>query len=146
MNGILTLRSSGLSDRFFKKPADTAESADSKDPLLGDTIKAEQDKVKEDKRKHQELLRKYLVVYLLAVLSDWLQGPYVYALYGEYYVNIGVSHPNLFSRLALVPIPFFFCPTPLLSGHSSPCPIGHAPFLTLFTSVLCQMIMGTTST
>jgi len=87
VNGILTLRSSGLSDRFFKKPADTAESADSKDPLLGDTIKAEQDKVKEDKRKHQELLRKYLVVYLLAVLSDWLQGPYVYALYDDYGYN-----------------------------------------------------------
>ena len=26
------------------------------------------------------LLRRYLVVYLLAALSDWLQGPYVYAL------------------------------------------------------------------
>ncbi|ACI64961.1 possible transporter, partial [Thalassiosira pseudonana CCMP1335] len=28
--------------------------------------------------------RKYLVVYLLAALSDWLQGPYVYALYDAY--------------------------------------------------------------
>lgn len=31
-----------------------------------------------------KLLRKYLVVYLLATLSDWLQGPYVYALYADY--------------------------------------------------------------
>ena len=38
----------------------------------------------EAKKRWQTLLRKYLVVYLLAVLSDWLQGPYVYALYAEY--------------------------------------------------------------
>jgi MFS family permease len=30
------------------------------------------------------LLKRYLFVYLLATLSDWLQGPYVYALYMEY--------------------------------------------------------------
>lgn len=34
--------------------------------------------------RHTLLLRKYLVVYLLAALSDWLQGPYVYALYDAY--------------------------------------------------------------
>jgi predicted MFS family arabinose efflux permease len=33
---------------------------------------------------HQTLLRKYMFVYLLATLSDWLQGPYVYALYDAY--------------------------------------------------------------
>lgn len=33
---------------------------------------------------HQNLLRKYMVVYLLATMSDWLQGPYVYALYAAY--------------------------------------------------------------
>ena len=38
----------------------------------------------EVKAKHHALLRKYLAVYLLATLSDWLQGPYVYALYSEY--------------------------------------------------------------
>lgn len=27
--------------------------------------------------RHSQLLRKYLVVYLLAAFSDWLQGPYV---------------------------------------------------------------------
>lgn len=34
--------------------------------------------------KHASLLKRYLAVYLLAALSDWLQGPYVYALYDEY--------------------------------------------------------------
>ncbi len=34
--------------------------------------------------RHAQLLRKYLIVYLLAALSDWLQGPYVYALYDAY--------------------------------------------------------------
>ena len=34
--------------------------------------------------RHTQLLRKYLVVYLLAAMSDWLQGPYVYALYDAY--------------------------------------------------------------
>lgn len=34
--------------------------------------------------RHSQLLRKYLFVYLLAAFSDWLQGPYVYALYDSY--------------------------------------------------------------
>jgi hypothetical protein len=34
----------------------------------------------EKKKKWKAVLRKYLAVYLLATLSDWLQGPYVYAL------------------------------------------------------------------
>jgi len=38
----------------------------------------------EQKTRHTQLLRKYLIVYLLATLSDWLQGPYVYALYDAY--------------------------------------------------------------
>lgn len=38
----------------------------------------------EAKKRWHALLSKYLIVYLLAALSDWLQGPYVYALYAEY--------------------------------------------------------------
>ena len=38
----------------------------------------------ETKQKHANLLQKYLLVYLLATFSDWLQGPYVYALYAKY--------------------------------------------------------------
>jgi len=33
---------------------------------------------------HSKLLFRYLSVYLLAAMSDWLQGPYVYALYDAY--------------------------------------------------------------
>ena len=33
---------------------------------------------------YRKLLASYLLVYLLATLSDWLQGPYVYALYDAY--------------------------------------------------------------
>ena len=41
--------------------------------------------ISEEKQKaHNDLLKRYLFVYLLATLSDWLQGPYVYALYSEY--------------------------------------------------------------
>jgi hypothetical protein len=32
----------------------------------------------------RKLQQKYLVVYLLATTADWLQGPYVYALYEQY--------------------------------------------------------------
>ena len=37
-----------------------------------------------NKKKWVNLLSRYLLVYLLATLSDWLQGPYVYALYRAY--------------------------------------------------------------
>jgi Na+/melibiose symporter-like transporter len=33
---------------------------------------------------HKKLLQKYIIVYLLATISDWLQGPFVYALYTDY--------------------------------------------------------------
>jgi Sugar-tranasporters, 12 TM len=38
----------------------------------------------EAKKRWLVVLRKYLLVYLLATMADWLQGPYVYALYAEY--------------------------------------------------------------
>lgn len=33
--------------------------------------------------------RGFLLVYLLAMMSDWMQGPYVYALYDSYGFDIG---------------------------------------------------------
>lgn len=36
------------------------------------------------KKAHNNLIKKYLFVYLMATFSDWLQGPYVYALYSDY--------------------------------------------------------------
>jgi len=51
------------------------------DKLLGDDA----DALTEDHKKaHTKLLKKYLFVYLLATFADWLQGPYVYALYSDY--------------------------------------------------------------
>lgn len=38
----------------------------------------------EEIRSHKRIMRDYLIVYLLATVSDWLQGAYVYALYDAY--------------------------------------------------------------
>ncbi len=38
----------------------------------------------DQKKAHTKLIQKYLFVYLTATFSDWLQGPYVYALYADY--------------------------------------------------------------
>ncbi|KAI2511378.1 sugar transporter [Fragilaria crotonensis] len=67
VNVIVTLRSSDLWKRFCSNPSKDEESG-----------------TKEQIASHKSLLRKYLLVYLLATLSDWLQGPYVYALYDAY--------------------------------------------------------------
>ncbi len=52
------------------------------DEPAGDSVNAASDNAANIR--HAQLLRKYLIVYLLAALSDWLQGPYVYALYDAY--------------------------------------------------------------
>ncbi len=57
----------------------TNQSAETEDLLEKDSSESP-----ELKARHSALLKKYLAVYLLAVCSDWLQGPYVYALYGGY--------------------------------------------------------------
>jgi predicted MFS family arabinose efflux permease len=44
----------------------------------------ESDKEVAQRKQWEVVLRKYLAVYLLATASDWLQGPYVYALYADY--------------------------------------------------------------
>ena len=67
VNIVVTFRSSALWKRF-----------------CGSSNKDEEVGSKEQIAKHRSLLRKYLIVYLLATLSDWLQGPYVYALYDAY--------------------------------------------------------------
>lgn len=46
--------------------------------------RVDEDLTEEVKKTHASLLKRYLLVYLLATASDWLQGPYVYALYMEY--------------------------------------------------------------
>jgi hypothetical protein len=77
LNVAVTVRSSGLWTKYF---ATTTTTGDDADPLLGGST----DKKQEEKKRHSDLLKRYLIVYLLATLSDWLQGPYVYALYAAY--------------------------------------------------------------
>ena len=67
VNVLITFRSSSLWKKFCGGSREQAEAAD---PTEVST--------------HRTLLRNYLMVYLTATLSDWLQGPYVYALYDAY--------------------------------------------------------------
>uniref|UniRef100_A0A7S3PZA1 Molybdate-anion transporter n=1 Tax=Chaetoceros debilis TaxID=122233 RepID=A0A7S3PZA1_9STRA len=79
-NAAATLRSSSYWSKFksyFVSPDDGA-----RESLL--TTGDSESSPSHLKEKHSALLKKYLAVYLLAVLSDWMQGPYVYALYLEY--------------------------------------------------------------
>ena len=81
VNGIATLRSSSLFRKNFG--ADTTcnndDDGDGNDGRLLD----------EERRKRSEIIVKhyYLPVYLLAVFSDWVKGPYGYELYssGDFY-------------------------------------------------------------
>lgn len=66
VNAVVTFRSSGL----WKKCSGGSVSDMKESPA--------------EQAKHSSLLKKYLPVYLLATMSDWLQGPYVYALYDAY--------------------------------------------------------------
>lgn len=65
-NAVITV----LSSEWYKQRTGTAVTPSAEDI--------------ENKAKWQVLVKKYLIVYLLATLSDWLQGPYVYALYAAY--------------------------------------------------------------
>jgi hypothetical protein len=67
VNAIITFRSSGLWRKFRGQDVSSGDGVDPK-----------------EEARHRSLLRRYLIVYLLATLSDWLQGPYVYALYDAY--------------------------------------------------------------
>ena len=77
VNVGVTLRSTGL----WKVLLDKAGYGD------GSSLQAassQQEAEAEKEKQHKDLLKRYLLVYLLATMSDWLQGPYVYALYADY--------------------------------------------------------------
>ena len=69
LNAVLTFRSSDQWKKWFDK------ALVEKDEALNHP---------ENKGEWWNLLFRYLIVYLLATMSDWLQGPYVYALYHAY--------------------------------------------------------------
>jgi hypothetical protein len=73
LNFCITFRSSDCWKTIFINRGGDGEST---------VVETEEDIDK--KKKWKAVLRKYLAVYLLATLSDWLQGPYVYALYDDY--------------------------------------------------------------
>ena len=67
----VTFRSSDYYNKIVLK---SGSSGGGEDQSLSDEVK----------KVHAGLLKRYLFVYLTATLSDWLQGPYVYALYSDY--------------------------------------------------------------
>jgi len=86
-NVIVTIRSTQWFEKqmakcFSKGDKSDVEKEDA-EPLLSSSSSAAASK-ESDNKKHKSLLIRYLSVYLLAALSDWLQGPYVYALYDAY--------------------------------------------------------------
>jgi MFS family permease len=78
VNAIATFRSSFLWNKYRHFFGYAAISS-SEQSLLEDSKTSA-----EVKAKHSSLMKRYMAVYLLAVFSDWLQGPYVYALYDAY--------------------------------------------------------------
>jgi MFS family permease len=78
VNAVATFRSSSMWTKY-RHLFGYATISSNEQPLLED------DKTSSEvKAKHSSLMKKYMAVYLLAVFSDWLQGPYVYALYDAY--------------------------------------------------------------
>jgi len=80
VNIVATFRSSSYWGKFklligFVSRDDGTELSESDDVILESPFL---------KEKHAKILRKYLAVYITAIFSDWIQGPYVYALYDEY--------------------------------------------------------------
>lgn len=85
INVLLTIRASSLYLKFlgFFFPADTGGT--SQDALItGSSSNPATTGTGISGSVYKKLLASYLFVYLLATLSDWLQGPYVYALYAAY--------------------------------------------------------------
>lgn len=66
-NVLITFRSS---DYYKRLTGSASTSVEQQDPG--------------QRKKWVALLNRYMLVYLLATCADWLQGPYVYALYADY--------------------------------------------------------------
>jgi predicted MFS family arabinose efflux permease len=71
LNALMTFRSSDYYQKFVSGNSGASSSATT-------------DASPEERLAWIKLIRSYLLVYLLATCSDWLQGPYVYALYADY--------------------------------------------------------------
>lgn len=65
---FVTFRSSEAYKKYLGRKVESADSGISEEVI----------------KTHNNLLKRYIFVYLLATLADWLQGPFVYALYMDY--------------------------------------------------------------
>jgi Na+/melibiose symporter-like transporter len=81
---ITTLSSDWYKREYLRRTTTTNGSSSSNSGGSSTQIDTSSSDEIEAKRRWNILLRKYLIVYLLATMSDWLQGPYVYALYDKY--------------------------------------------------------------
>jgi len=82
LNVVITMKSSEwFQTKISKALGRNSISDEDGTPLVSDTTASSKES---DGKKHKTLLIKYLSVYILAAFSDWLQGPYVYALYDAY--------------------------------------------------------------
>ena len=79
VNIAVTLKSTGLWQILMKKLGQGSPPSSTATSESGGS-----DSNSEKEKEHLDLLKRYLLVYLLATMSDWLQGPYVYALYADY--------------------------------------------------------------
>jgi predicted MFS family arabinose efflux permease len=84
LNCAVTFRSSEYWKKLQQGGSTTVSGGEAFLSLSSDADKSTDPTATAEKKRWQALLRRYLVVYLLATLSDWLQGPYVYALYDDY--------------------------------------------------------------
>jgi hypothetical protein len=88
INVLLTIRASSLYPKIYGLfcSSSTSISAASSDAqsLIGSSSSSTVTNTTTTGSIYKKLLASYLFVYLLATLSDWLQGPYVYALYAAY--------------------------------------------------------------
>jgi len=84
VNVFVTLKSTGLWTKVIAKLG--LATPDNNISATEDTLAEQKEAATNEleNKKHLQLLKRYLVVYLLATSSDWLQGPYVYALYSDY--------------------------------------------------------------
>ena len=87
MSGLLAL--TGLVTAFHTPADEKKEESSSSSKENGSTAAAATDAVLKEKQKEFGAFRRqYILVYLVIMLADWMQGTHMYTLYLSYGVNI----------------------------------------------------------
>lgn len=84
LNIVVTFRSTSYWNKFERLVFGSSTSAIEEREILVEDGSHERGEMQRNELKRQKLLYRYLAVYILSILGDWLQGPYVYALYDAY--------------------------------------------------------------